>query len=103
VDRRCYFDRWYGPYDNLMRILILLVVFLFPAETFSRDNVINIKIGNPFRVSLLVEVKADHDYRRNRYQFYQRIKIPARSTIQLHLPRLTEVEIWALEYHLFGS
>jgi hypothetical protein len=79
-----------------------LIIISFGINSVLADRITRIQINNPFRISMSLEVKCDHNWKLNKYNYYQVINIPKKSNTVIAVPAsMKYCEIWPIRVKLF--
>jgi hypothetical protein len=64
-----------------------------------------LRVFNPYpHVSIKVMIKCDHNYKTNKYDFYQVVVMKRSSSITIKAPvTLKKCEIWPVDMKMFGD
>ena len=65
------------------------------ASGLKADNTIRITAYNPYRLSVRLEVKCDHDWKTNRFLFHKFIDVPGKQDTVIQVPNnMRDCQIW---------
>lgn len=65
------------------------------ASGAKADNTIRITAYNPYRLSVRLEVKCDHDWKTNRFTFHRFIDVPGKQNTIIQVPNnMRDCQIW---------
>ena len=85
-----------------MKVLVVLFILLLSSFCFAAPKTTEIMVFNPFGITVLSEIKCDHDYKTNKYKFYRLIELKKRSNILVIVPNaMKRCELWPLKVKIW--
>jgi hypothetical protein len=85
-----------------LKLLTTLFLLFLPLSTIAESGITTIEINNTFSMGILFNVKCDHNYQTQRYDFYRDIDIPGRGKYILKVPNhFKRCEIWPIKIRFF--
>lgn len=85
-----------------MKIIIVIMMLLFSNFVFASPKTTEIMVFNPYRITVMSEIKCDHDYKTGKYRFYKIIELKKKSNMLVIVPNsMKKCELWPLRIKIW--